>query len=103
MPSGKEAHKTAISCRLNPQNLERLRAIAGEEGRTVSTLINMAIEEFVARLGGGLPESSNVAAEELPISLDDLKKVTHVVETMGTAVSLKLLLDIIKAIKTKEG
>jgi ribbon-helix-helix protein len=93
--SHRESPKTPTTIRLKPDSLEQLKALANTTGRTVSSLIDAAVEEYLNRK----PESLvPVISKELLIGSEELKRMTDVVEAMGKPLPLNLFLDLISTL-----
>ena len=85
-----EEAKIPFTCRLKPKSLGRLRKIEEQTKLTPSTQIDLAVEEYLARLDG------NTANPELVISSKELTRAAEVVGAMGSSIPLHLLLEIFK-------
>ena len=54
-PKGSHSVKEPITVRLSVESKEGLTTLAGEQSRTVSSLVNQAVGQFLGQDGGGLP------------------------------------------------
>lgn len=85
--------KKPTTIRLNSQNLKFLQAAAEKDGRTVSALIDTAVDEYVKRQTNGIDQESG---EELCIEHDDMSRLMTVLETMKRPCPISLFVQILK-------
>jgi hypothetical protein len=67
--------KKAITFRLNSDSDEKMREIAQNERRTISSLLDLAVREFLERRLSESPRASTVSSTKqqgIDIRLDDL-------------------------------
>ena len=89
----KKEPKRATSVRLNSQNLRSLGSMAMEDKRTVSALVNTAVDEYVNRRTSGIQGSEE---GELHIDHDDLGRIAPVLEAMKNPCPISLFIQILK-------
>ncbi len=92
MRKGKDVPKVPVTCRIQKNNLDRLKKHGAEIEQTVSFLMNKAVEEY---LENG-PSFEGKANNGVSLDSDDIKRIGPVLEVMGAPMSLELFLEIIK-------
>lgn len=101
MPKDREAKKL-ISARIHPDNIKGLKMLAESTQRTFSSHVDEAVEEYLDQRSADEDSATRVAritSKEFFLDSGDLKRVTPVVEAMGKALTLRLFIDLVKALR----
>ena len=91
-----DSPKQSVCFRISSTNRTGLEQLVKESGSTLSSLADMAIEEFLAdRIGLAV-------SNQVPFSLNsaDIDRVAPVVKAIGKSVSLKLFVSIVEEQRT---
>ena len=88
--------KVAVTFRLDPDVIAKLRQVSQECGDTMSSIINGAVAEFLARRS----DRSSTTEPEVYVTGQELLFAAPVVQAMKRSVSLSFLVEIIKQLKT---
>ncbi len=85
--------KKVLSARIKPANRAGLDVLAQGESGKISSFVDMAIEEFLARRLG------NEFSPKSIFSLDseDIERITPVVKAIGAPISLEVFISIVGA------
>ncbi len=91
----KKAPKVQRTVRISAAADNGLEELAKKEGRKVSSLVDVAVEEFLRR--HGVEASVSDSYNHLLIGPTDITNVAPVLEAIGKEIALELFLDIVKA------
>jgi len=95
-------YKNLVSVRINATNLEKLKSCAEEMRRSVSILVDWAVDEWLKRKSAEEslePSSAEVISGDFLLDAEDLKRMMPVVEAMGKSLPLKLFIDLIGTLR----
>jgi predicted DNA-binding protein len=81
------SNKVPLTIRTHPASLERLKNLAQAQKKTVSSLVDEAIETLIAGQSG-------VSDNDFLITKEDIEQFLRVLDAIGKPVSLSLFLKI---------
>lgn len=89
--------KVPFTVRVLPESLECLQRLATERNQTMSKLANMAIDEYLATQNTDPIAKINHNNVKVFLDVDDMRRVTPVVEAFGAPMPLSLFVQVLLA------